>query len=341
MKEVKIGNKVIGKNHPVFIIAEIAENHLGNIDLAKAMVDSAKDCGVDAVKFQHYIVDETMLRDVPKSDNFKEPLYDIITRMKLSIEHHREVKEYCDSKDIVYLCTPFGLTAAKEIRDLVPIIKIGSGEFTDLPYLEIVAGWNKPMILSTGMSTIEEIDMVYKRITEINDNIILLNCTSEYPPIYEDINLNFIKELVDKYDTIIGHSDHTPDIYTSIAAVVMGAKIIEKHFMLDNNVPGPDNLVSLTPEQLKSMVDGIRKVEKALINKSKVVYDKELQIRIWARRSIVSIKDIKKDEILTYDNIWSKRPGTGIPSFRILEVVNKMAKRDISKDTILDWNDFE
>lgn len=341
LKEVKVGNKFIGDNHPTFIVAEIAENHLGNMDLAKSMVDSAKECGVDAVKFQHYNVDETMLKVVPKSDNFKEPLYDIITRMKLPLEGHRKMKKYCDSKNIIYMCTPFGITAAEEIKDLIEIIKIGSGEFTDLPYIEIVASWGKPMILSTGMSTIEEIDMVYKRISEINNNIILLNCTSEYPPIYEDINLHFIKELKDRYNTIIGHSDHTPDIYTSIAAVTLGAKIIEKHFMLDDTVPGPDNLVSLNPEQFKSLVDGIRKVEKSLIHKSKDVYEKEKQIRAWARRNLIAIKDIKKGEILTSDNIWSKRTGNGIPSFKMSNIINKKAKIDMAKDTILDWDYFE
>lgn len=338
MKEIEIGNRIIGGNHPTFIIAEIAVNHLGNMDLAKAMIDSVKECGADAVKFQHYIIDDMMLKDVPKSDNFKESLYDIIKKMALTLDEQKEIVKYCDSKKILYLCTPFSLSAAKEINDLVPVFKIGSGEFTDLPTLEVIARYHKPMILSTGMSTLDEIDMVYNYLKEINNKLIFLNCTSEYPPDYGDINLNFIEVLKDRYDVIVGHSDHTPDIYTSIAAVTLGAKVIEKHFILSKSLPGPDSMVSLNPEQFKSLVDGIRKVEKSLLKKEKIVYDKEIQIRNWARRSIVAIKDIKKGELLTYDNIWSKRPGTGIPSFRMDYFINKKAKKDIPKDTLLDWD---
>jgi len=332
MREIKIGN-----DYPTFIIAEIAVNHLGNMDLAKSMIDSAKRCDVDAVKFQHHIPDEEMLKDkMPRAD-----LCDIICKNNLTIEEHEELKRYCDSNDIIYLCTPFSLKAALEINPLIPAFKIGSGEFTDLPTLEYLAKLDKPMILSTGMSTKEEIEMVFDALYPINENLIFMNCTSEYPPVYEDINLQFITELLNQYPIIIGHSDHTPDIYTSLAAVVMGAKVIEKHFILDKNMPGPDSMVSLNPTQLKDLVEGIRIIEKSLKYKEKDVYDGEKSVRDWARRSIVTIKDIKMGEKFNYDNIWTKRPGNGIPSYKIYDIINRVAKRDICGNELLDWNDIE
>jgi len=325
----------------VFIIAEACCNHLGNLDIAKKMVDESVRCGVNAIKFQHHLSDEEMLKDVPHSDNFNEPLYDILQKVNLSLDDHIELKKYCDYKNIMYLCTPFSLKAAYQINDLVSIFKIGSGEFTDLPSLKKIAKLNKPMILSTGMSTMDEIIMVYEELYPINDKLILMNCTSEYPPNYEDINLPFINVLKNRFNCIVGHSDHTPDIYTSIAAVVYGARIIEKHFILDKSIPGPDVDVSLDIKYLKRLVDGIRKVEAAMIPSEKKVYDKEVKIREWARRSIVSISDIKSGEKLTEDNIWSKRPGTGIPSFKMPNILGKTARVDIKKDTLINIEDCE
>lgn len=343
MKDIKIGNKIIGRNHKTFIIAEIAVNHLGNVDLAKSMVDSAKRCGADAVKFQHHLPDEEMVKEkLPKIEMYGTiGLYDIICKNNLTIEEHKELNEYCDSKNIIYLCTPFSLKAAMQINPLVPAFKIGSGEFTDLPTLIEIAKIGKPMILSTGMSTMDEIDMVFNKLYSINQNIILMNCTSEYPPAYEDINLPFITELIDRYPIIIGQSDHTPTIYTSLVAVALGARIIEKHFILDKNIPGPDSMVSLNPEQFKDLVDGIRIIEKSMKYVQKNVYSKEKVTREWARRSIVSIKDIKKGEKLTLENIWSKRPGNGIPSYRMDEILNKRVKRNIPHNSLLDWEDIE
>ena len=334
---MKIGNNIIGKDYPTFIIAEIAVNHLGNIDLAKSMIDSAKGCNVDAVKFQHHIPDEEMLKDkIPRAD-----LYDIICKNNITLEEHKELKEYCDLNDILYLCTPFSLKAALEINPLVSAFKIGSGEFTDLPMLECIAKLGKPMILSTGMSTKEEIKMIFDALHPINEMLIFMNCTSEYPPIYEDINLQFITELSNQYPIIVGHSDHTPSIYTSLAAVAMGAKVIEKHFILYKDMPGADAMVSLNPEQLNDLVEGIRIIEQSLKYKDKNVYDGERFIRDWARRSIVTIKDIKKGEKFNYDNIWEKRPGNGIPSYKMRDIINKIAKKDIHCNELLDWNDIE
>jgi len=337
---MRIGDREIGKGKPCFIIAEACDNHFGRMDYAKKMVDMASECDADAIKFQHHLPDEEMLKDIPMSSNFDIPLYEFLKRYALTLEQHRELKKYCDEKNIIYLCTPFSKKAADDINELVPAFKIGSGELTDIPSLLEIAKKGKPMILSTGMATLEEIEETVKEVKKVNSNIILMNCTSEYPPAYEDINLNVIKELEERFDLIIGHSDHTPDNYTSYAAVALGARLIEKHIILDKSMPGPDQSVSIDPEGLKSLVEGIRKIEKAS-GSNKSIHELEIPIKTWARRSIVSIKDIKKGDRRSLGNIWSKRPGTGIPSKMMPKILGRRASRDISKDTLIREEDLE
>lgn len=336
--KIKIGEKFVGDDCPVFIVAEAADNHMGNMVLAKSMVDAAKEAGCDAIKFQHHLADEEMLPEIPLSSNFEEPLYEFLKKNAFNLQQHYEIKKYCDQQGIMYLCTPFSLKAAKEIEPLVPAFKIGSGELTDVPSLKEIAKMGKPMIVSTGMSVTEEIENTFNELSAINKNIILMHCTSEYPPRYDDINIGFIPELRSKFKTVIGHSDHTPDNYTCYAAVAMGAKIIEKHFVLDKHIKGPDNSVSITPYQLKELVDGIRKIELAMGSEKKI-HELEKQIRSWAHRSIVTIKEIKKGETFNLNNLWTKRPGTGIPSVNLPRVIGKMAARDIPANILLKWED--
>jgi len=332
-------NIVLGTQKPCFIIAEGCDNHLGNIELAKRMIISAKESGADAIKFQHHLPDEEMLKDIPMSDNFEEPLYDFLKKYALSLEEHRTLKNFCDKEGIIYMCTPFSLKAALEIQDLVPFFKIGSGEMTDIPSLLEIAKLGLPMILSTGMSDFEEIDRTYN-ILKNKTQLALMNCVSEYPPVYEDINLNVIKKMIERYPmALIGHSDHTPDIYTCFGAVTLGAKLIEKHVILDKNQPGPDQSVSIDFQDLKQLVDGIRKIEVSL-GDCKKVHKKEKQIRDWAFRSIVSVKDIKKGKIISADDIWSKRPGTGIPSHLMEKVIGKKTLVDIPKNKLISWDNL-
>jgi len=223
----------------------------------------------------------------------------------------------------------------------VDAFKIGSGEMTDLPTLEKIASFGKPMIVSTGMSTFEEIDRTYSLLCKYRIPLILMNCVSEYPPLYEDINLRVINKMMERYPrAIIGHSDHTPDIYTSFAAVTLGAKVIEKHVILDKRQPGPDQSVSIDFFELREMVEGIRKIESAL-GEEKRIHPKEKEIRAWAFRSLVSTRKISKGEIITSEMIWSKRPGTGIPSYLMKKIIGLKAKRDIPPNKLLSWDDFE
>lgn len=341
MKNIKIADRPIGEGEPCFIIAEACDNHLGNMDSAKEMALQSKLAGADAVKYQHHLPDEEMLKDgVPMSDNFNIPLYEFLQLYALSLDQHRELKKYCDEIGILYMCTPFSKKAALEIQDLVPAFKIGSGELTDIPTLKVIAGLGKPMILSTGMSVLEEVDETVDALKPITDQFALMNCTSEYPPKYEDLNLGVIKTLMERYDVPIGHSDHSPDIYSCFGAVSLGAKIIEKHLILDRKQPGPDQSVSIEPFELYQLVDGIRKIEAAMGSEKKV-NKLEKPIRTWARRSIVTLKDIPAGTTLTEDLIWTKRPGTGVEAKHLEEFIGKKVTRDLNKDHLIQWDDIK
>jgi N,N'-diacetyllegionaminate synthase len=334
-KEIIVNDKLsIGGNNQTFIIAEACDNHMGRMDYALKMVDIAVLCGADAIKFQHHLPDEEMLPDVPMSDNFKEPLYEILKKFSLTLDQHKELKNYCEQKGILYMCTPFSLKAATEIEDFVDLYKIGSGECTDTPTLIEIAKKGKPMIISTGMASIDEIEYTLQTLHPYNKNIMIMNCTSEYPPNYEDINVKLIPKLSEKFNIIVGHSDHTPDNYTCFAAVSHGAKLIEKHIILDKSYPGPDQNVSIDPLGLHDLVDGIRKVEKSL-GENKEIHNLEKPIKEWARRSIVTIKDINQGEEFTLENLWTKRPGTGIPARELFNILGKKARNNIDINKLL------
>lgn len=341
MLNMKIGNSYISDESPVYVIAEGCDNHMGNLETAKEMSLQAKLAGCDCIKFQHHLPDEEMLKDVPMSANFDIPLYDFLKLHALTLDQHIELKDYCNKIGIQYLCTPFSLKAAYELNEIgVDAFKIGSGEMTDIPTLVKIAELGKPMIISTGMSTYEEMERTYDALKKTNVEFAFMNCLSEYPPKYDDVNLNVIGEMKKRFpDIVIGHSDHTPDLFTSYASIPLGAKIIEKHVILNKLTPGPDQSVSIDFYDMYQLVSGIRKIEKAL-GKEKTVHKDEAKIREWAFRSIVSNCDIKKGQVITADMIWSKRPGTGIPSYKMDEVIGKTAANDITKNVLIKWEDI-
>ena len=340
LNTLNFGKHVIGNDQPVFIIAEAGDNHLGCLQTAFEMARQAKLAGADAVKFQHHLPDEEMLRDIPMSDNMHEPLYDFLVKNALSIEQHKQLKQFCDTINIKYMCTPFSYAAATELceANLLDVIKIGSGEMTDIPSLLKISQLGLPMIVSTGMSTFEEIDRTYQELTDNGVELCLTNCVSEYPPNYNDINLHCIQTMIDRYPkAIIGHSDHTPTLYTAFGAVMLGAKIIEKHVTLNKVIPCPDQSVSLDYSEFAELVNGIRILE-AASGREKKVHNQEKQIREWAFRSVVSVKAIKKGEVITEDMVWTKRPGTGIPSKDMNRVIGCVATGDIDSNTLLTWD---
>ena len=303
MSELQIGKKKIGNGYPVYIIAEGCDNHMGDVEVAKEMCRQAKLAGADCIKFQHHLPDEEMLSDAVIAGKNNIPLYEL---------------------------DAMGVDA----------FKIGSGEMTDIPTLVRIARLGKPMIVSTGMSTIEEIRRTYDVLNQTGVSLAFTNCISEYPPKYEDINLKFILQMEKHFpDAIIGHSDHTPDLYTSFGAVTLGARIIEKHVILDKRTPGPDQSVSIDFQELHQLVDGIRKLEDAL-GSVKKVHPGEEETRSWAFRSLVTKRPIKKGQRIEEDMIWSQRPGTGIPAYRMKEIIGKYAAADIDENVLLKEDDF-
>jgi N-acetylneuraminate synthase len=338
-----IAGRTIGPGNPCFVIAEACDNHLGRLDIALEMCHRAKAAGADCVKFQHHLPSEEMLPDVPMSANFEIPLFEFLQRYSLSLADHEQLLACCKSIGIQYLCTPFSYKAALELASIgVAALKIGSGEMTDIPSLTRMARELRlPMIVSTGMSTYPEIDRTYRALIETGVPLALTYCVSEYPPVYEDMNLRNIPEMTRRYpDAVIGHSDHTPDLFTCYAAVTLGAAIIEKHVIIDRNQPGPDQAVSIEFSELTELTEGIRKIE-ASLGDQKTVHERERSIRAWAFRSVVSTRSIRAGEALAHDALWSKRPGTGIPAHLMDTLIGRKAARDIEANVLIKWEDLE
>ena len=325
------------KKSNIILIAEACDNHFGSLKNAKKMVVEAKKNGADVIKFQHHLPDEEMLKKVPKSKNFKLSLYEFLKKYSLKLSDHKELLLFSKKIGIQYLCTPFSFKAAKELNSIgLNWFKIGSGEFTDLPFIREVLKFKKPVIFSTGMSSIDEIKLVYNFILKNKKNeFALMNCTSEYPPRLEDININFINYMKRNFlKAVIGHSDHTNDIITSIGAAAAGARIIEKHVHLDGLNFGPDRDVSINFKQFGNMARSIRLLERSL-GKEKKIYPKEKMIRKWATRSLYATKNIKKGEEITKKNMWSIRPGTGIPSRFFDKIVGSKTISKIKKGNLI------
>ncbi len=338
----KILNKIITQNTQPYIIAEACINHEGNVKIAKKMIDKASEAGVSAVKFQFHVLEDEMLKETPISKNFSDSLYNTLKKTNLSIKEHKYLKRYCEQKKVDYLCTPFSFKSADILEKEIGLkfFKIGSGELTNIPLQIHIARKKKPTIISTGMSTLKEVTNTFNIVKKINKNIALTQCTSSYPCNPKISDIGVVKEFIKKFRVIIGLSDHTSKIYTSIGAVAMGARIIEKHFTLNKKAKGPDHASSLEPSELKDLVDGCRDVFLASQNCQKVIHNEERQIINWARESVVSIKNIKKNEIFNKNNISVKRPAPNkseIPANLFFNIIGKKAKKEIKNNKKIKW----
>jgi N,N'-diacetyllegionaminate synthase len=328
-----------------FIIAEAGVNHNGSLDMAKKMVKVAKECGVDAIKFQTFKAESLISKYAPKAEYQKqttsseESQLEMVKKLELSFEHFKELKYYCDSIGITFISTPFDFESIDFLNSLgMEIYKIPSGEITNLPYLEKIGTFNKKVILSTGMAKLSEIEDaldILLRSGTLKDNITVLQCNTEYPTPYEDVNLLAIKTIKKAFKVNVGYSDHTPGIEVPIAAIALGSTVIEKHFTLDKNMPGPDHKASLEPHELKTMVTAIRNIEKALGDGIKKPTPSELKNMHVARKSIIARRDIKKGEIFTTENITVKRPGSGISPMRWYEILGTVAQKDYKEDELI------
>jgi N,N'-diacetyllegionaminate synthase len=329
----------------VFIIAEAGVNHNGSVSLAKKLINVAVEAGADAIKFQTFKTENLVLKNTQKAEYQKqttdasESQFDMIKKLELDMETHIELIAYCKEKDIMFLSTPFDHDSINLLSDLgLQIFKIPSGEITNLPYLRHVGSLGKRVILSTGMSDLSEVRDALNILINTKtskDNITVLHANTMYPTPMEDVNLNAMLTMQKEFGVSIGYSDHTLGIEVDIAAVAMGASVIEKHFTLDKFMKGPDHQASLEPQELRAMVDAIRNTEKALGSSIKEPSSSEsINIDI-ARKSIVASQSIKKGEKLSSENITTKRPGTGISPMEWDEIIGTFAKKNYRMDDLI------
>lgn len=341
---VDIGSRLIGDNQPPYVIAEAAVSHQGEIEIAKQMTYKAHAMGCDAIKFQMHILDNEMLKEVPTSDNFDKPLYDTLLETELTLDEHKELKALCQSLGIDYLCTPFSASAADILESELDVkfFKIGSGELTNIPLLSYIAKKGRPMIISTGMALIEEIEETVNAIKDIGTPFVLTHCVSAYPTPYNRVNLDNITRYRELFKVPIGLSDHSIGIYTSLGAVALGACVIEKHYTLDKLQSGPDHAVSLEPYELGELVKGCEAVYQARGAKREIFPEEECIIA-WARESVVSEIDIPKGTLITSDMVWVKRPSPvqgAIAAKDLTKVIGKTTRVEILANKQILWEEI-
>lgn len=348
MQNIQVANKIIGLGQPVFVIAEAGVNHNGDLKMARALIDVAVEAGADAVKFQTFSADRLVTTDAPKAEYQlqttadAESQFEMLKRLELSADAHRELQSYCHERGIIFLSTPFDEEAVDLLDELgVPAFKISSGDLTNSTLLEYVASKGKPVIISTGMSELSElIEAVSVLNTAGCENPVLLHCVSNYPADPAEINLRAMNTMRSAFDVPVGFSDHTAGIHISLAAVALGACVIEKHFTLDRTLPGPDHRASLEPAELRELVRSIRSVESALGNGRKVPAASEIETAKAARRSLVAARNIPAGATLERDMVAMRRPGTGIPPAMLGTLLGRRAGRDIAAGTLLNEDEF-
>lgn len=345
MKEVCIDGKIIGKDTATYFIAEMSANHLQSFERAKAIIKAARDAGADAIKLQTYRPD-TITIDCRGTEFMATPgspwegmnLYELYKTAYTPWEWHEELYQYANEIGITCFSSPFDFTAIDLLEKLnTPAYKIASFEINDIPLIKKAAETGKPIILSTGIADLQDISLAIETCHRAgNDKIILLKCVSEYPTPYEELNLRTIPNMSETFDTLVGLSDHSKGMAIDIAAMTLGAKVIEKHLTLDRADGGPDASFSMEPYEYKEMVDNIRNVEKALGNVTYELTEKQKKSK-GRSRSLYVVKDIKKGQIFTEDNVKSIRPGYGMHTKYLNDVIGKLASCDLKKGTALNW----
>lgn len=335
--------KKIIDSKAVFVIAEAGVNHNGRLHLAKQLVDAAKKSGCDAVKFQIFkaedvVSQEALLAGYQKNkENKAKNQFQLIKKLELSYDDFRELKQYCHKRRIIFMATPFDRDSADFLDQLgIGVFKISSGEVTNIPFLEYIARKKKMIILSTGMSYLNEVKRAVKVILGTgNKHLILLHCVTEYPAPFNEINLQVLNTLKKSFHLPVGYSDHTLGTEIPIAAVALGAKVIEKHLTLDRDLPGPDHQSSLEPDEFKQMVRAIRHVEQAMGDGVKKPTQSEMKNLVVVRRSLVAARYIHQGEKINLEDIAIKRPGHGIPPGDLPKVIGLRAKYNIKKDAVI------
>ncbi|MBX2976355.1 MAG: N-acetylneuraminate synthase family protein [Ignavibacteriaceae bacterium] len=342
---IDIAGRKIGLDYDPLVIAELGINHGGSLELAKIMVDAAAEAGVEVIKHQTHIVSDEMSSEAKAviPGHTKESIYDIIASCALNEDDEKNLQNYVHSKGMIFISTPFSRAAAVRLESMgVPAFKIGSGECNNYPLLRHIASYGKPIILSTGMNTIESISKAVNIFREKKIQFALLHCTNVYPTPPELVRLDALNELKDTFpDAVIGLSDHTTTNYPCIASVALGASILERHFTDRMDRIGPDIICSMDKASCIELINGTKIVKQARGGRKGPVKEEEPTIN-FAYASVVTIKDIKKGDTFSSENVWVKRPGTGeILAENFESIINKKAKRDIGLDIQLKWDDIE
>ena len=343
-----VAGRAIGDGAPVFIVAEAGVNHNGDMSLARRLVEAAADAGADAVKFQTFSTDALVSREAPKATYQRESTgdgenqRDMLARLELTADQHAELQQRCGKRGLVFFSAPFDERAADALESLdVPLFKIPSGEITNLPLLRHIAAKGRPVILSTGMSTVDEVETAVAVIRDSGDPpLALLHCLSAYPAPAAEVNLRAMDVLRQRFGVPVGLSDHTPGIEVAVAAVARGARIVEKHLTLDKTLPGPDHRASLDPAEFAALVRAIRSVESALGDGEKRPMPSEMDTRRVARKSLVAARAIRAGERLTAELIRVKRPGTGIQPAELERALGRAVKRALAADQVIGWDDL-
>lgn len=351
---VRINNKWIGKGCPVYIMAEAGVNHNGRLDIAKELVDAAANAGADAVKFQTFTAknvvtgNASMASYQAQNTGEKKSQLEMLTEYELRENDFNKIKKYCDSKKITFLSTPHSDDVIGFLDKLVCAYKIGSGDLTNLPFLQMIARKKKPMILGTGMSNLHEVKEALETIHgEGNKEVVMLHCTTSYPCPLKEVNLKAMQTMQNELDCLVGYSDHTLGIDIAIAAAQMGAVLIEKHFTLNTRMAGPDHRASLNPEELKEMVSSIKNKKnfpipiEALGDGIKIPSIHEIEIAKLTRKSIVADKNIAAGQLIERNMVIIKRPGVGLQPKELDKVIGKKAKISIKKDSLIEWGFLE
>lgn len=349
MMDIKIGNTIIGTHSPCYIIAEAGVNHNGDINLALELIKKAKESGADCVKFQTFRADSIITPDAPKASyqllvtDPKESQYEMLRKLELNFSAYKTLIEACKKSSIQFLSTPYNRTDADFLNELgVDAFKIASGQIIELAFLKHVARFKKPIIISSGMSTLGEVEEAIRTIRAAgNSDIVLLQCTTNYPSKIEDANIKTIRSMKKSLGVLTGYSDHIESHLACYAAVALGACVIEKHFTLDNSLPGPDHKASATPSSFANLVKGIRATEACLGSEQKYPTEHEKKNIVGMRRSIVVIKELPKGTVITEKDIDFKRPGAGLQPQLFDTVIGKKTRNDLKENHSLSFNDVE
>lgn len=338
---MRLGSRELGPGADALVVAEIGNNHDGSLRQAERLVDAAAEAGANAVKFQTHIADAEMLPSTPTPPHFDEPRYEFTKRMELTLDDHLRLKVLAEERGLIFFSSPFSVEAVELLEQVdVPAYKIASGEVTNPPLLAAVAATGKPVLLSSGMSGLDDVERAVEVFRAAGSPLLVLQCTSTYPCPPERVNLRAMVAMGERLGCPYGLSDHTPGIYTAIAAVALGASVIEKHFTLSKRLYGPDHHASLEPDELRRLVEGVREVEAALgtgLKERDAAHD---PVRATFEKSVVSVTAIPAGAVVERSMLATKRPGTGIPAVRLPELVGCRAVRDIDANVLIEDGDL-